>query len=153
VKTFIFILTIIAFSQSLTIAQSFTARVSHDTCGIQDIIQVDFTIENMEGEFIPPVWDDFTQASGPHVSSSFSMINGVVKSSKKYSYLIIPNRHGALIIPSATITEGTLEYSTTPIPIFVSEKGISRRSTTEKSKTYEHDSIKNPKKKRVLKKI
>lgn len=135
-------------------SQSFTVQYRYDTLGIDDILQVDFTIKNLDGKFIPPKFDDFTVASGPNTSSQFSMINGVTDQIKTYSYILIPNKTGDIIIPSALLVQDDLEYKTETASIHVFSRDEKRKSSKkENMPSNTIDQLPKPTKKRVLKKI
>ena len=87
---------------SLT-AQSvkFTVEVDRDTLMLGEAVNVIYKIENANGSFQQPDYDDFYLLSGPNTQSSFTMINGEVEQSMSYSYVLAPRMEGKLTLGEA----------------------------------------------------
>ena len=85
----------------------FTMTVSHDTILAYNDFTVTFSIENLQGKFNPPSFEPFNIVAGPNTSSSFSMINGVIKQSSSYSYVLSVTTPGVYLLEGATMdTDG-----------------------------------------------
>lgn len=99
---------------TFTTAQSFETYVSNDTVLIGNDVLVKFILEDIEGNFSQPTFENFRITSGPNTSSSFSMINGDKTSKKTYSYYLRPEKEGHLqILPIGVDHNGETIYSDT----------------------------------------
>lgn len=96
IKSFIFLIIIIA--PSLVSSQNFETYVSNDTVLIGNDVLIKFTLENIDGKFNPPQFDDLEIISGPNTSSSVSIINGDKTSKTSYAYYLRPQREGLIEI-------------------------------------------------------
>lgn len=141
---------------------SLSVKVDKDTMYIDEVVKVEFHLDNITGNFRAPDFSGFQVVSGPNTSSSFSMINGVVSQKKSYSYILVPQRDGMLTLGSAVVENDGEQIATDPIDIFVwPEKNQSKgRKTRERMYNFEQnpDSTgtakqSKPASKRVLKKI
>ena len=117
------VLMIIIGGATLTTAQSFDTYVSNDTILIGNDVLVKFTLENIDGRFTPPDFEDFKIISGPNKSSSVSIINGDKTSKTTYVYYLRPEREGQIeILPigvehdEETIYSDTLNFIVEPNP-------------------------------------
>jgi len=90
----------------------FEAEVSRDSFGINERIEVRFTM-NQDGDgFNPPNFENFKVVVGPMHAVSYSWISGEKSICKSYSYYLIPEKKGDLEIGSATINfEGNVYES------------------------------------------
>ena len=81
-KQFIFLFTTLFLCKTLS-AQGveFTVNLSNDTVLLGNYIEVEYTISNGDGKFIPPLFAGLQLIAGPNKSSSYSVINGVVSQS------------------------------------------------------------------------
>ena len=82
---------------------TFTMDVSSDTVLLGNTFTLTYSIENLEGEFVPPDLSDFRVVHGPNVSSQFSSINGVVSRRSSYTYYLLPIEEGVGTIGSAKV--------------------------------------------------
>ncbi|MBK9733968.1 MAG: BatD family protein [Saprospiraceae bacterium] len=138
-----------------------TVTVDKDTVVLNEMIKVEFMLDNLTGNFVAPDFVGFQLVSGPNTSSSFMMVNGKVSQKKSYGYILLPTRTGLLKIGSASVEGDGNSIATEPINIQVEASGTERysKNTTKKSYNYESDSGKDSipelkkTKKRVLKKI
>ncbi|XZF14103.1 BatD family protein [Chitinophagaceae bacterium MMS25-I14] len=89
----------------------FTATASAQKMGVQDQIQVTYTIQNMQkpAKFVPPVFKDFAVAGGPQQmqSSNATIVNNQMVQTVSFSiiYVVQPRHTGMLTIPAATIND------------------------------------------------
>jgi hypothetical protein len=97
----------------------FEARVSKNTLGLNERLQVDFFM-NIDGDnFNEPSFDGFRVVGGPMQQVSQSWINGRSSFEKVYTYYLLPNQKGNLIIKQATIEYNGRVYKTSPVKINV----------------------------------
>ncbi|MEO6130620.1 MAG: BatD family protein [Saprospiraceae bacterium] len=76
-------------------------EVSADTINPGDLVEVTYTIQNGEGQFVAPDFKNVPVVSGPNTSSSFMIANGQKTSSQSYSYILKAKDEGKIIIPEA----------------------------------------------------
>lgn len=87
----------------IAVAQSFSTKVSAAAIGKNDVLQVEYTADNVSMEqFVLPRFDKWTVVSGPNLSSSTMQTGNVVKRQMVYSVMVLPNVTGVLTIPGAT---------------------------------------------------
>jgi BatD DUF11 like domain len=112
------ILVLISF-QGLLAQVQFEAKVSKTTLGLNERLRIDFVM-NMDGDnFNQPSFEGFRIIAGPSQQVSQSWINGKSSFEKIYSYYLLPNQKGNLIIRQATIEYNGQIYKTSPIKITV----------------------------------
>lgn len=120
-------LTLISWSQET----SFTVVAQPDTLLLGNQLQVSFQLENGNSQnFTPPVFENFTIAAGPNMSSSMMMANGVVSQSITYSYFLEAKEAGVFFIPPAKIETEEADLFTEPLEIIVLDNpdGIIQKS-------------------------
>jgi hypothetical protein len=136
---------------------SLTVKVDKDTVYLDEVLKVEFLLDNLTGNFRAPDFIGFRIVSGPNTSSSFSMVNGEVNQKKSYSYVLVPQSIGAQFIGAATVQNDDGLVTTEPLDIFVlnTENLRSDHKSRQRTYIYESDRTKNQKtkSKRVLKKI
>lgn len=98
---------------------SFKVEVTSDTIYQGNFFKVRYTVENTQGDFIAPELDDWILVGGPNTSSQFSMINGQVKQSASYEYVLQAPEEGNFIIPQASLNNNGEVLTTDPIPVTV----------------------------------
>ncbi|MBX2816561.1 MAG: BatD family protein [Saprospiraceae bacterium] len=81
--------------------RSFYLEVAADTVGLGDVVEVRYTAENLEGQFVPPDFDDLVLIAGPNQSSSFQFVNGHSSQQVSHSYFFKITDTGDLSIPMA----------------------------------------------------
>src|SRR5919107_973217 len=87
----------------ISVAQSFTTKVSATTIGKNDVLQVEYEADNVSMEqFVLPRFEKWTVISGPNLSSSTMQTGNIVKQQMVYSVMVQPNVPGTLVIPGAT---------------------------------------------------
>lgn len=116
-----FIILFVALLQNFTIAQSgsFTVKVDKDTMYQDEVIKVEFLLDNLTGNFKAPDFIGFRVVSGPNTSSSFSMINGEVSQKKSYTYLLMPQAKGHQVIGEAYVQNDTGTITSDAVDIYV----------------------------------
>ncbi len=112
------ILILISF-QTLLAQIQFEAKVSKTTLGLNERLRIDFVM-NMDGDnFNQPSFEGFRIIAGPSQQVSQSWVNGKSSFEKTYSYFLLPQQKGNLIIKQATIEYNGQIYKTNPIKINV----------------------------------
>jgi len=105
--------------QGLLAQVQFEARVSKTTLGLNERLRVDFVM-NIDGDnFVQPSFDGFRIIAGPSQQVSQSWINGRTSFEKSYSYFLLPNQKGNLVIKQAMIEYDGKIYKTQPVRINV----------------------------------
>ena len=97
----------------------FEAKVSKTTLGINERLQISFSMNADGDNFSPPDFDGFRVVSGPMQQVSQQWINGRGTFNKVYSYVLLPTQKGNVTIGQATIDIKGQTYKTTPIRINV----------------------------------
>lgn len=97
----------------------FEARVSKTTLGLNERLRIDF-IMNVDGDnFNQPSFDGFRIIAGPSQQVSQSWVNGRSSFEKVYSYFLLPNQKGTVVIKQAAIEYNGQIYKTSPLKINV----------------------------------
>jgi hypothetical protein len=105
--------------QGLLAQVQFEARVSKTTLGLNERLRIDFVM-NIDGDnFAQPSFDGFRIIAGPSQQVSQSWVNGKTSFEKSYSYFLLPNQKGNLVIKQAMIEYNGQIYKTQPIRINV----------------------------------
>ncbi|MFS4415579.1 BatD family protein [Maribacter sp. 2307ULW6-5] len=82
---------------------TFEVKLSKPKLGLNERLQVDFTMNKDGDNFSPPNFEGFKVLMGPSQSISRSWINGVRSYSKTYSYTLTPKARGTFKIGQASI--------------------------------------------------
>lgn len=133
--------------------------VDKDTMYQNEMLKVEIYIENLDGKFISPPFDAFRVGGGPNTSSRTTMINGEFTQIRSYTYFLLPEKTGALVIEPAIIQDGDNILKTDPVTIMVLDgEGDSNNAQSQKRVFTKEQEIpktigKDNAKKRVLKKI
>ena len=105
--------------QGLWAQVQFETRLSKNTLGLNERLRVDFVM-NIDGDnFNEPSFEGFRVIAGPSQQVSQSWVNGRSSFEKIYSYYLLPNQKGNLIIKQATIEYNGQVYKTTPVRVNV----------------------------------
>ncbi len=84
--------------------EKLVASVSKNKLGVNQRLKVEYTINKQGADnFAPPSFKNFRIVGGPSQSISQSYINGVVKFSQSYTYILQPKRKGEYNLPPASI--------------------------------------------------
>ncbi len=105
--------------QGLFAQVQFEAKVSKTTLGINERLRIDFTMNADGDNFSPPNFEGFRVVGGPSQQVSQSWINGRTSFNKSYSYFLIPEQRGTLVIRQASIEINGQTYKTSPVKITV----------------------------------
>ena len=98
---------------------SISVLVSTDTLYEGNVIGVKYVIENLVGDFQPPEFGPMTLVGGPNVSSSFSMINGDVKQSASYEYILRPEDVGDFVLDAAQVVTAEQNFVSDRVHVVV----------------------------------
>ena len=118
-----FLFTFIALCTSMvTLAQfQFKAEVSSQSMGINQRLEVRFTMNDDADDFKRPAFEGFDIVGGPMQSVSHSWVNGRSSMEKSFSFFIQPKRKGAITIgPASVVHEGKL-YKSNSITVKVGD--------------------------------
>ena len=111
------------FGFNLISAQvDFYAKVSKKNLGINQRLQVDFSMNEDGDNFIPPSFEEnFKIIGGPSQSISTSWINRKKSFLKTYTYFLAPKKKGSFSIGPASIEIKGIVYKTSEIKITVKD--------------------------------
>jgi len=124
---------------------SFEVSLSADTIGIEDVLEVSFSLKNARGSaFEAPEFEGFRIVGGPNTSSQMTIINGEITQTSSYSFILEPLDIGEYYIqPAGIIADGEpLETELKTVWVF-SEGGVKKKKSKEANK-------KAPSKKRTI---
>lgn len=111
---------LLIFSFNLLSGQvNFNAKVSKKTLGINERLQIEFSMNEDGDNFTPPSFENFKVVGGPSQSISNSWINGERTYSKTYTYFLAPKKRGKINVGQASIEIKGVIYKTSPIEINV----------------------------------
>ncbi len=100
---------------------SFEVQISNDTVLLGNYVEIEFTIKNGDGKFVPPEFHGLRIIAGPNRASTYSIVNGVVNQSASYTYFLEADEPGHYVIKPALLIVGNKEYSTPEISFVVVE--------------------------------
>lgn len=100
---------------------SFQTEVKKRNIGINQRIEVSFTMNEDGDNFSPPAFDQFTVVGGPMQSYNTMWVNGNRSFKKSYTYSLAPKKKGTLTIGAATIEINGKVYKTQPVTIVVGD--------------------------------
>jgi hypothetical protein len=134
------ILLLLSF-QGLLAQVQFEAKVSKNTLGINERLRVDFTM-NIDGDnFSPPSFEGFRIIAGPSQQVSQSWINGKSSFEKTYSYYLLPQQKGNLVIKQASIEFNGQVYKSSPIKVNVTNAVQEARDPNDAPQVSADDNI------------
>ena len=103
----LYILSFLVLLPTLLFAQiKFVATASSTQVAVGEPFQVDFTVQGNGDDFNAPDFSNFQVQSGPAVSQSVVINNGVSSSTTGYSYILTATKEGTFIIGPASINVG-----------------------------------------------
>ena len=96
-------------------------------------VKVTFTLENAKGTgFRPPQFKGFDILSGPSISSSSFLINGISTSKNSYTYVLMAQKPGVYTIGPASIKVGNRVLHTQPLKIKVIKRKWGKKNNEKK---------------------
>ena len=113
----------------------FTASVDKNMLSLDESLMLTLQITgratNIPGTPELPKLDGFAVASGPNTSTSISIINGQISSSRSYSYVLIPTKEGKITISSCVFNYNGKDYKTEPIEIEVVKGAVPQQKKSQ----------------------
>ena len=137
-----FIIAIVLIVSNALLAQvQFEAKVSKTKLGLNERLRIDFVM-NMDGDnFMQPSFEGFRIIAGPSQQVSQSWVNGKSSFEKVYSYYLLPQQKGNLIIKQAAIEYNGQIYKTSPIKITVTNAVQEERDPNDVTQISADDNI------------
>ncbi len=139
---------------------SFEVTYSSDSIGLTEILEVKYTIKNMDfTDFQPPQMDDFRIIGGPNTSTSMRIINGESSKVVSFSYLLQAKDLGTYVLGEAVLTTEDDVHNTTWKKIVVVPNDQRPESAVNKNKYKKEEMeplfprsqpLRKPKKKRKI---
>ena len=108
----------IFFSCLLSAQVNFRAKLSKNSIGINERVQLDFIMDKDGDNFTPPEFENF-RIAGPSQSIQHSWVNGKGTYSKTYTYFLSPIEKGNFKIGQASIEVEGETYKTLTLNIQV----------------------------------
>jgi len=105
--------------------EEFFARISQNEVEAAQLVEIEFIIRNIKGEFEAPDFTPFALVGGPMQSSSFQSINGQITQEYRFKYILRAPEDGIYLLPEAKLIAGEEMYFTDPIEVFVLPSGQS----------------------------
>jgi len=117
------VLILLMVSQPLLAQEvSFKTTVSKTRMGLNERLQISFTIDKQGGDnFKPPSFEGFKVLAGPMPAVSSANFNGQKFFKMTYTYIIQPKRKGQLTISSASMEYEGFTLKTSPVKITVTK--------------------------------
>jgi len=140
---------------------SLTVKVDKDTVYQDEVIKVEFLLDNISGNFTAPDFSGFRVVAGPNTASSFSIVNGIVSQKKSYSYMLVPLNTGDQLIGEAIVVNEKDKLVTDHVVVYVLPDAKPSASGKSRQRVFRYDAAGEskdtmkitPSKKRVLKKF
>ncbi|WP_298779258.1 BatD family protein [uncultured Polaribacter sp.] len=154
ISIIISLLTLTSFAQSAELK----VNISKNKLGLNQRLKIEFSVNKQGADnFKPPKFTNFKVVAGPSQAVSQSWINGKVKFSQSYSYILQPKKKGELIINPASIqyNGGTLKSKTLKVivldpvdvpdnpndPNYIADQNIHLVAEISKSRPYVGEGI------------
>ncbi len=134
------ILFLVSF-QGLLAQVQFEAKVSKTTLGLNERLRIDFNMNADGDNFTPPSFEGFRIVAGPSQQVSQSWINGRSSFNKSYSYFLLPNQKGTLVIKQAAVEINGQIFKTNPIKINVTAAVPQPRDPNDEPQVSTDDAI------------
>src|SRR5690606_22339292 len=99
----------------------FYAQVSSQSIGVNQRIEVRFTMTEKVTDFRQPSFEGFDIVGGPMQSENYIWVNGQSRNEYSFSFFIQPQKKGILTIEPASVEYNGKVYKTQPISINVGE--------------------------------
>ena len=105
-KAFGILVPLILWAPLLFAQGKFTATVSKANVGVGEQFELDFSVNANGDRFTPPDLSVFQLLSGPNMSTSETMVNGVTTFDNTYSYILVATKEGTFNVGAAAIVVG-----------------------------------------------
>lgn len=134
------------FTACRTWAQNavFSLNASAEKMGVNDQVQVDYTVQNVEGlrTISKPNFQDFIVKGGPYTSqrSNMSIVNNtmVQSTSITHSYILQPKKTGTLTVPSSLAKDGNGHtYESNALTIQVVKGSLARQQQQQQQDPFD----------------
>jgi len=147
IKVIFWGLVLVLCSQVTSAQESFYVKPSRDTVKMGNIINVTFTVENVQGEFEAPKFSKFNQLGGVSLSSSISILNGKMSQSQSYTFTLEPVEEGLQVIEPAMLHTSEETLLTDPLHIVVlpNPDGSMDQLSKRRRPSYEREFQESPK--------
>lgn len=118
-----FIYTFLALFTSIATWAQFQLKtqVSSQSIGINQVLEVRFTMTDDGDDFKRPSFEGFEVVGGPMQSVSHSWVNGRTSMEKSFSFFVQPKKKGNLVIGSASATFEGKQYKSQPVTVKVGD--------------------------------
>ncbi|WP_177761592.1 BatD family protein [Flavobacterium sp. I3-2] len=100
---------------------TFVSEVSRNSIGINERIEVRFSMNQDGDNFNPPNFENFKVVGGPMHSVSQVWVNGKASFTKSFSYYLVPEKKGILQIGTATIEYRGTVYKSNVVTVKVGD--------------------------------
>ncbi len=124
IVTFILLVVILVCKSSQVNSQiNFTATVSPEKIGRDDFLTLRYTVSgslNID-HIYPPDFKDFQLISGPDSESSEVNINGKIRRSYSFIFILKPVKAGRILLPGASAMVAGKEYKSNDIEVHVQD--------------------------------
>jgi len=100
----------------------FEATVNKSEIGLNEKVQVSFTLNKKNADFTPPEFTNFEVISGPLTSNNISFKNGRRNVEKTIAYTLKPTKRGTLIIESGMLKLNGNTYNSNSVSVDVIRK-------------------------------
>lgn len=100
-------------------APSIRVEMTTDTVVVGKAFKMRITIENHQGNFIPPKLESLTMVGGPNQSSRYSLINGEMTQLAEYTFSLIAEQPGEFNLGPAISKGDDSQISTDDIILIV----------------------------------
>jgi hypothetical protein len=127
-KKILLVLFISFFYNSISAQVKFEAQTERSSYGLNERIQLVFSINNEGDNFVPPKFSDF-KAEGPFINkgnqTSITIVNGRMTQKREIStqviYYLTPTKKGTFTIGAASIEFDETIYKSAPIKITITD--------------------------------
>jgi hypothetical protein len=106
-----------------------TASVSKSQVGVGEQFEVDFTLNGMGTRFTPPDFSGFQLVSGPNISASETVVNGVSTANTIYGYILSATKEGTFTVTAAAIVVNGHTVVSNPLKIKVQGQAPPQQKT------------------------
>ncbi|WP_158962044.1 BatD family protein [Myroides fluvii] len=130
----------VLFTQALAAQATFEASVNKEQLPLNDVVQIEFTMNGDGDNFRSPNFEGFTIVGGPNSAVSYAWMNGKKSFKKSFSYLLKPKRKGKITIGKASIVIDGETYTTNPIIITVTD-AIERQDPRQQMNQVQQESL------------
>ncbi len=133
-RTIVFILLTLITSFKVYAQVSFTCKASANVIGKNELLEVNYELQNAEFEnFAQPGFDGWRVVGGPNMSSSTFISNGVKTVSMSYQFILKPLSTGSFNIPGAKATVNGKTISSNAIKVVVDNKTHNNNASSSNS--------------------